>query len=33
MREPPNNALAYRLHVSPSTTLNRVRALRESGIL
>lgn len=29
----PNNALAAKLHVSPSTTLNRIRALRESGVL
>lgn len=29
----PNNALAEKLHVSPSTTLTRVRALRESGAL
>jgi len=29
----PNNALADKLGVSPSTTLNRIRALRESGAL
>jgi DNA-binding Lrp family transcriptional regulator len=29
----PNNALAEQLSVSPSTTLTRMRALREAGIL
>jgi DNA-binding Lrp family transcriptional regulator len=29
----PNNALAEQLGVSPSTTLTRMRALREAGIL
>jgi DNA-binding Lrp family transcriptional regulator len=29
----PNNALADKLHVSPSTTLTRVRALRDRGVL
>ncbi|MFJ6651479.1 Lrp/AsnC family transcriptional regulator [Microbacterium sp. NPDC091313] len=29
----PNNVLAEKLHVSPSTTLTRVRALRERGVL
>lgn len=29
----PNNELAKKLHVSPSTTINRVRALKEKGVL
>jgi DNA-binding Lrp family transcriptional regulator len=29
----PNNELAKRVHVSPSTTINRVRALKERGVL
>lgn len=29
----PNNVLAKELHVSPSTTINRVRALKEKGVL
>lgn len=29
----PNNALADKLKVSPSTTLARIRALRDSGVL
>lgn len=28
----PNNELAKKLHVSPSTTINRVRALKEKGV-
>ena len=29
----PNNVLAAKLHVAPSTTLTRMKALREKGIL